>query len=501
MIVEIPTEIDSEAAEDVPGWVKNTAGWWAEDKIHDITFVSGIQYLISKGIIVVEQEVEVEESVEEVVEIKNFYMEINGGNCSYCVNWAYVGKEYKFQIETYDEQHGKYIDGVEITAKIISKDGELRHHFGEVTTEDGVYKNSIDIPSMDWYAGNILSVTGKYFGVEKTIEKEFEVFKNQGLNTSRTYGAGAGGCALVTPVGVNSNPVTGETNPHGITFSKSGKKMYMIGNADTLFEYNLVGAYCIADRDTNQGFSISEKNISTTGSGNPTGIVFDPSGTKLFAVDKNSDKVYQYVVEVPWIATAVNATAGDSSHCNCNPISFSITDQEKIAEGITFDLSGTKMFIVGSSGATDNNKGEVNTYNLSIPYLVTSATHASVYTMSFTDANPSGIAFDNSGTKMFISDQGTDTIRAYALQVPYVTSSNSTGDNTKGFDSDGDPVRCTSQGFCGDSLSMSSVGGSVRDLWFDATGTKLFILEQGAKDVTVFKLAVPFVLSSATIVS
>jgi len=42
MIVEIPTEIDSEAAEEVPGWVKNTAGWWAEDKIHDTTFVSGM---------------------------------------------------------------------------------------------------------------------------------------------------------------------------------------------------------------------------------------------------------------------------------------------------------------------------------------------------------------------------------------------------------------------------------------------------------------------------
>ena len=59
MIIEIPTEIDSEDIEEVPGWVKNTAGWWAEDKIHDITFVKGIEYLISKGIIVVEQEVEV----------------------------------------------------------------------------------------------------------------------------------------------------------------------------------------------------------------------------------------------------------------------------------------------------------------------------------------------------------------------------------------------------------------------------------------------------------
>jgi len=199
MIVEIPTEIDSEAAEEVPGWVKNTVGWWAEDKIHDTTFVAGIQYLIGKGIIVVEQEVEVEESVEEVVEIKDFYMEVNGGNC--CLNWAYVGDEYYLQIETYDEQHGKYIDNVKINAKIISKGGELRHDFGEVTTDDGIYKNSIIIPSMDWYAGNILSVTGEYYGVEKTIEKEFEVFKNQG-GTSGSSGAGAGGCAHVSPFSV-----------------------------------------------------------------------------------------------------------------------------------------------------------------------------------------------------------------------------------------------------------------------------------------------------------
>ena len=217
MVVEIPTEIDSEAAEEVPGWVKNTVGWWAEDKIHDTTFVSGIEYLIGKGIIVVEQEVEVEEPVEEVVEIKNFYMEVNGGSC--CFNWSYVGEEYRFQIETYDEQHGKYIDGVEINAKIISKDGELRHDFGEVTTDDGIYRNSIIIPSMDWYAGNILSVTAEYYGVEKTIEKEFEVFKNKG-GTSGGSGAAAGSCAHVSPFSL----ATQDSEPQGIAFSKSGRR-------------------------------------------------------------------------------------------------------------------------------------------------------------------------------------------------------------------------------------------------------------------------------------
>ena len=181
----IPTVFSESLREDfaIPAWVKNTAGWWAEGKIHDITFVGAIKYLLSQGIMTVEQEQEAESLppcphkiisgyaciVEEVVEVNDFYMELNGYNC--CRNWAYVGKDYLFQIETLDGYRGNPIDSVTITAKIISKGGELRHHFGIITTEDGIYRNSITIPSMDWYAGNVLSVTGTYNGVEKTIEK------------------------------------------------------------------------------------------------------------------------------------------------------------------------------------------------------------------------------------------------------------------------------------------------------------------------------------------
>jgi len=35
----------------VPAWIKNNAGWWATDQIDDITYISGIQYLVSIGII------------------------------------------------------------------------------------------------------------------------------------------------------------------------------------------------------------------------------------------------------------------------------------------------------------------------------------------------------------------------------------------------------------------------------------------------------------------
>jgi len=37
----------------IPDWIKNNAGWWAEGQIDDNAFVSGIQYLIKVGIIVV----------------------------------------------------------------------------------------------------------------------------------------------------------------------------------------------------------------------------------------------------------------------------------------------------------------------------------------------------------------------------------------------------------------------------------------------------------------
>ena len=173
VIVLPPTEQGVSDGENIiPSWIKKTAGWWAGDEIHDITFVAAIKYLIVEGIIVIEQEVdEVEESVEETVEMKEFYMTINDHSCLYCTNWAYVGEEYYFQIETFDQYRGNSIDGVTITAKIISQDGELRHDFGIIETEDGIYSSSIAIPNIDWYAGNIFSVTAAHNGFEKNNRK------------------------------------------------------------------------------------------------------------------------------------------------------------------------------------------------------------------------------------------------------------------------------------------------------------------------------------------
>jgi len=43
--------INLDSSSNVPEWIKNNAGWWADGQIDDETFVQGIEYLVKIGII------------------------------------------------------------------------------------------------------------------------------------------------------------------------------------------------------------------------------------------------------------------------------------------------------------------------------------------------------------------------------------------------------------------------------------------------------------------
>ena len=45
-----PTEQGVGSGNMIPGWIKTNAGWWADGQIDDDSFVSGLQWLISNGI-------------------------------------------------------------------------------------------------------------------------------------------------------------------------------------------------------------------------------------------------------------------------------------------------------------------------------------------------------------------------------------------------------------------------------------------------------------------
>jgi len=41
----------SAQSDSIPSWIKNTAGWWADDQISEAEFVNSMEYLIDSGII------------------------------------------------------------------------------------------------------------------------------------------------------------------------------------------------------------------------------------------------------------------------------------------------------------------------------------------------------------------------------------------------------------------------------------------------------------------
>ena len=53
-IIQVNVSQTSEASQGVPDWVKNTAGWWATDAISETEFVNAIEFLIKVGIISIE---------------------------------------------------------------------------------------------------------------------------------------------------------------------------------------------------------------------------------------------------------------------------------------------------------------------------------------------------------------------------------------------------------------------------------------------------------------
>jgi len=52
-ILQIPDVEQSSSSNDniIPDWIKNNAGWWADDQIDDDTFVNAIKYLIEHGMV------------------------------------------------------------------------------------------------------------------------------------------------------------------------------------------------------------------------------------------------------------------------------------------------------------------------------------------------------------------------------------------------------------------------------------------------------------------
>ncbi len=206
-----------------------------------------------------------------------------------------------------------------------------------------------------------------------------------------------------------------DTTPRGIDFNNDGTKMFVVGDTDNdINEYTLSTAFDLSTATFNDingdgsGFDISGQDDKTQY------IKFNNDGTIMYYIGNTDNEIYVYT-----LSTGFDLTTATFNDINGDGTGFDITDQDGVPRGLTFNNDGTKMFVVGDNG------NEINSYTLSVGFDLTSTvTHVGSFDISSQATNPQGIAFNITGTKMFVVSNDGDDINEYTLSCAFkVTSS------------------------------------------------------------------------------
>jgi DNA-binding beta-propeller fold protein YncE len=186
-----------------------------------------------------------------------------------------------------------------------------------------------------------------------------------------------------------------EIIPTGISFKPDGTKMYVVGaSGDDVNEYDLSTAWNVSTASYLQNFSVAAQEIA------PQGIFFKPDGTKMYVTGTVGDDVNEYDLSTAWNVSTASYLQN-----------FSVAAQEISPEGIFFKPDGTKMYVVGADG------DDVNEYDLSTAWDVTSASYLQNFSVASQETSPSGIFFKPDGTKMYVIGYAGDAVFQYTTGV------------------------------------------------------------------------------------
>ena len=254
-------------------------------------------------------------------------------------------------------------------------------------------------------------------------------------------------------VSANVSVGTLDGSPVGLTFSPSGRRMYIIGQStDKVYQYNLTTAFNVSTAVySSKEFSIA--NTSTTGPGDvtPTDVKFHPEGHTMYIVGSDRDTIWQYSLSTAWnITTATYASK-----------SKSVSAQDTAPQSIEFGDNGTKMYMLGSTN------DRIFQYTLTTPWDISTATYASKFLSVASQENtPLGMAFSNDGTKVLVVGSTNDIVYQYNLTTAWDISTGS---------------------YSGKNLSVSTQESVPHAIALSLDQTKMFILGPGADRVNTYQ--------------
>ena len=318
--------------------------------------------------------------------------------------------------------------------------------------------SSSDVTSSSTYSSNGTSVVGTYgtliIGADGSYTYSADQSAADALDAGETAddvftytvtdenGATTTATLTITVSGANDGPVARDD-----TGTVKEDATLTVSDGDNA---NAVSAATYVD-----GFSISSQE------NNPQGFRFNNDGTKMFVIGSNGDDVDEYTLSTGFDVSTASFVD-----------SFDISSQETGSRDLAFSNDGLKMFVVGVQG------DDVNEYTLSTAFDVSTASFVDSKDISLQEANPTGLAFNNDGTKMFVAGNAGDDVNEYTLST--------------GFD--------VSTASFVDSFSVASQDTQPNGLSFNSDGTKMYVVGNQGNDINEYDLSLGFDVSTASFV-
>ncbi|WP_166387323.1 T9SS type A sorting domain-containing protein [Polaribacter sp. 11A2H] len=249
-----------------------------------------------------------------------------------------------------------------------------------------------------------------------------------------------------------------ELQARAIEFNNDGTVLYAIGySGDDINSYNLGTSYDLS--------SLTTKTVSTklTAEKSPEALLINNDGTKVYVAGFVGQDIKEYALSPGYDFTSISAIPAASTifeTLELNPL------------GMVFNTDGSKLFIVGSTSE------RVIEMHLSIPYDISTAILLHTLSIDLEEKIPEGLAFNNTGSMLYVIGSDVGEINEYALSSAFDVSSS------------------THLGAISVSIAATDNETSPRDIYFNTDGSKLFVLAGSTDRIYQFTLSSDYNLST-----
>lgn len=192
-----------------------------------------------------------------------------------------------------------------------------------------------------------------------------------------------------------------DANTTGLFWKPDGLAFYTTGtSADRINQYNLTAAWDITT------VTSTATSVAQTLDGSPNGLFFSTTGNAVYLIGDGADSIYQWTLATPWDAASVSSFV--------TSVSLNTLIGETGPTDMYIRNNGLALYTVGQT------HDRVIQWTLATPWNVASAAllASSVTVLAAGGPNESGISgldFDSTGTRMYVSGTVGDQIIEYRL--------------------------------------------------------------------------------------